>query len=186
MKTNVTLLGESRSLAVRRFKALEHSLRAKPQFNEFSITMRKYFEMGHAEFVPVSELKRPCNEVYYLPMHTARKESSTTSSCCLRRFREELVWMLLNNQLLVGPMVHSLLVDVLQQLRRRKVALTKDGTVLLPDSQCDLHRFVWREDPERPLVDVQMTRLTFGVSASSFATNMAMKQNALQNVVTHP
>ena len=58
--------------------------------------------------------------------------------------------------------------------------------VLLPKTQCDLHRFVWKEGPEWPLVDYRMTRLTFGVSASSLATNMAMKQNALENMDTHP
>ena len=31
-----------------------------------------------------------------------------------------------------------------------------------------------------------MTRLTFGISASSFAANMAMKQNALDNAKSHP
>ena len=55
--------------------------------------------------------------------------------------------------------------------------------VLLPNLECDLHRFVWKEDPEWPLVDYRMTRLTFGVSASSFAANM---QNALENMDTRP
>ena len=58
--------------------------------------------------------------------------------------------------------------------------------VLLPKSQRDLHHFVWREDPERPLVDYRMTRLTFGISASSFAAKLAMKQNPLDNMDTHP
>ena len=79
MKTDVTPLGESRSLAVERFKVLERSLRVRAQFDEFIIAMREYFEMGHAESVPASELERPCNEVYYLLMHAVRKESSTTS-----------------------------------------------------------------------------------------------------------
>ena len=60
-------------------------------------------------------------------------------------------------------------------------------TVLLLKTQCDLHLFVWREDPERPPVDYRMTRLTFGgVSASSFTANMVMKQNARENMETHP
>ena len=65
MKSDVTLLRESRCLAVRRFKALEHSLRAKAQFKEFALAtcMREYFEMGHAEPVITSELKRPYKEV---------------------------------------------------------------------------------------------------------------------------
>ena len=41
----------------------------------------------------------------------------------------------------------------------------------------NLHRFVWRSNPDTPLTDYCMTRVTFGVSASSFAANMAVKQN---------
>ena len=37
-----------------------------------------------------------------------------------------------------------------------------------------------------PLRDFRMTRPTFGVSASSFAANMVMKQNALNHITTHP
>lgn len=51
--------------------------------------------------------------------------------------------------------------------------------VLLPKSECDLHRFVWRSDPADILRDFYMTRLMFGVSASSFVANMAVKQNAI-------
>lgn len=40
----------------------------------------------------------------------------------------------------------------------------------------DLHRFVWQNDPKEPLFDYMMTRVTFRVSASSFAANMAVKQ----------
>ena len=32
----------------------------------------------------------------------------------------------------------------------------------------DYHRFIWRHDPQEPLVDYRMCRLIFGVSASSF------------------
>ncbi len=35
-----------------------------------------------------------------------------------------------------------------------------------------------------PLVDYRMTRLTFGVSASSFAANMSVKQNATKYPLT--
>ena len=43
----------------------------------------------------------------------------------------------------------------------------------------DLHRFVWRSDPSEVIKDYRMTRVTFGVSASSFVANMCVKQNAL-------
>ena len=193
MKTDVTPLGESKSLVIRRFTALKRSLRVKSQFKDFAIAMREYFEMGHTEPVPASELKRSCNEVYYLPMHVVRKECSTRSKVHIvfNASAKSSSGTSLNDQLLVRPTVYSPLVDVLLRFRRHKLALTTDVSrmyraVLLPESQHDLHRFVWREDPERPLLEYQMTRLTFGVSASSFAANVEMKQNALQNVDTHP
>ena len=50
--------------------------------------------------------------------------------------------------------------------------------VELEKSDRDLHRFVWRCSKEEKLKDYRMTRVTFGISASSFAANMAIKQNA--------
>ena len=109
MKTDVTPLGESRSLAVKRFKALERSLRVKSQFNEFALAMQECFEMGHAEPVPTSESKRPCSKVYYLPMHAVRKESSTTSKVIVvfDASVNSSSEMSLKDQLLVGPTVHA-------------------------------------------------------------------------------
>ena len=51
--------------------------------------------------------------------------------------------------------------------------------VLLPEER-DLHRVVWRDDPKEPLKEYRMTRLTFRVSASSFAANMAVKRNVVE------
>ena len=143
--------------------------------------MRDYFQICEAETVLALELKRSCSEVYYLCMYTVRKESSTTNkvSVVFDAFAKSSPGTSFNSQLLVGPMVHSSLLDVLLWFRRHKVALTTDVsrmycTVLLPNSQCDLHRFIWREDPEWPLVGYQMARLTFGVSESSFAANLVM------------
>ncbi len=50
----------------------------------------------------------------------------------------------------------------------------------------DLHRFVWRRNPDDPLLDYRMTTVTFGVSASSFVANMAIKQNALDFAKEYP
>ena len=57
--------------------------------------------------------------------------------------------------------------------------------VLLPQAQCDLQRFVWRRHKHEELKDYRMTRLTFGLSASSFAENMAVRTNAIPNEHSH-
>ena len=101
--------------------------------------MPEYFDMGYAEPVPGSELKRPCAEVYYLPMRVVRKDSSTTNKVCVvfDTSAKSSSGKSLNEQLLVGPKVHLSLVDVLLRFRHHKVALTTDVSrmyhaVLLP------------------------------------------------------
>ena len=97
----------------------------------------------------------------------------------------------LNDLLLVGPTVHSSLVDVLLHFLFHRVALTVDvskmyrAIELTPENR-DLHRFVWRQSTEQLLQDFRMTRLTFGVSVSSFAANMSVKQNALDFALEYP
>ena len=108
-------LGESGLLAVRRFKTLECTLKAKSKFDKFANTMKEYFEMNHAEPVPESELDKPSQELYYLPMHMVRKDSSTTSKIQIifDASAKTASGASLNDQLLVGPVVHPPLIDVL-------------------------------------------------------------------------
>ena len=56
---------------------------------------------------------------------------------------------------------------------------------LTPEDR-DLNRFVWRQSPNQPLQDFRMTRVTFGISASSFVANMSIKQNALDFALEYP
>ena len=71
------------------------------------------------------------------------------------------------------------------------MALTTDiskmyRAIELIEPDRDLHRFVWRQTPDDPLRDHRMTRVTFGVSASAFAANMSVKQNAVDFALEYP
>ena len=178
-------LGESRSHAVRRHKSLEKSLYSRGVFDQYHVVMEEYFEKEHAELVPPNDLKKPASEVFYLPLHVVFKDSSTTTKvrAVFDASAPSTSGVSLNNLLLVGPTVHSSLVDVLIRFRLHRIALTTDVSrmyrmVLLEESDKDLHRFVWKRGPFEPLRDYRMTRVTFGVAASSYAANMAIKQNA--------
>ena len=179
-------LGESRSKAVRRFITLERSLLTRHQNHEFNSVMEEYLDLNHAEVVPIPDLDKPLNKVFYLPMHAVRKDCSTTTKLRIvfDASAKTSTGVSLNDTLLVGHTVHSSLVDVLLRFRLNRVALIADVSKMyravgLDDSDKDLHRFIWRRSPEEPLIDYRMTRVTFGVSASSFAANMSIKQNAL-------
>ena len=41
--------------------------------------MEDYFELGHAKAVPDVDIDKPCENVFYLPMHDVVKESSSTT-----------------------------------------------------------------------------------------------------------
>ena len=185
-KSDAKPLGESRTQAVRRFCSLERSLRTKGQFKEFSDVINEYLEMGHAELVPTEDLEKSRERVFYLPMHAVLKHSSTTTKirAVFDASAKTSSGYSLNDGLLVGPTVHSSLIDVLLRFRLHHIALTTDVSrmyraVCLTAEERDYHRFVWRKELSDLLVDYRMTRVTFGVSSSSFTANMCVVQNAM-------
>lgn len=165
-QTGAQPLGESRSQAVRRFLSLERSLRSKGKFAEFARVLEEYFELGHAEPVPYPDLQKPVHECFYLPMHAVYKDSSTTTKLrvVFDASAKTTSGASLNDQLLVGPTVHSPLYDVLIQFRLHRIPLVSDVSkmyraVELASDDKDLHRFVWRSLPSEPLKEYRMTRV---------------------------
>ncbi len=149
--------------------------------------------MGHAEPIPDADLDKPCKDVFYLPVHAVVKESSTTTKirAVFDASAKSATGISLNDQLLVGPTVHAPLIDVLLRFRWHRIGLSTDVSrmyraVLLPSNERDLHRFVWRRQPNEALKDYRMTRVTFGVASSSFAANMSVKQNAFDHAGDFP
>ena len=96
-------------------------------------------------------------ESYYMPMHVVTNVSSVTTRMLVvfDASAKSTSGTSLNDHFLVGPTVHSSLVDVLLRFRRHWIALTTDishmyRTVLLPVEQRDLHRFMWRRELASP------------------------------------
>ena len=185
-KPGAGVIGESRSQAVRHFHALERSLIYKGRFQEFNAVMQEYLTLGHAEKVPVEDMEKDTGKVFYLPMHAVYKASSSTTKirAVFDASAKSSSGISLNDTLQVGPTVHSPLIDVLLRFRTHRVALIADiskmyRAVELTEPDRDLHRFVWRSNSEDTLQDYRITRVTFGVSASSYAANMAVKQDAI-------
>ena len=126
-------------------------------------------------------------------MHAVRKECSTTTKLrvVFDASAKTATGVSLNDLFLVGPTVHSTLIDILLRFRLHRIALTTDVSkmyraIKLTDTDKDLYRIAWRKSPDKPLVDYHMTRVTFGVAASSFAANMSVKQNAHDYAAEYP
>ena len=191
-KEHADPLEETITLAVRRFHSLECSLRSNGKFDAFAEVMNEYFKQTHTERVPPQDMSKPCHKEYYRHMRIVHKTTSTTTKLrvVFDASERSSTGVSLNDQLLVNPTIHAPLIDVLR-FRQHKLTLTTDSSkmycaVLFPEAQRDLHRFVWRRHEHGKLEDYQMTRLTFGVSASSFTANMAVRTNAIKNKLTHP
>ena len=74
--------------------------------------MQECLELGHAEVVPASELEKPFESTFYLPMHAVYKATSTTTK--IRAVFDASAKSTNGvSQLLVGPTVHPPLIDVL-------------------------------------------------------------------------
>ena len=178
---------------MRTFLSLEQSLYAKQQFDEFDAVMNEYFEKGHAERVPLYDLEKSSQELFCLPKHVVKKESSTTTKIrpVFDASAKSSTGVSLNDALLVRPTIHPPLLGVLFCFCLHRVALVADvdrmyhaNELTKPDR--DLHRFVCRRNPKDSLLEYRMTRVIFGVSASSFIVNMSVKQNAIDFAMNYP
>ena len=94
-KTNAPLLGESTSSAVRRYLSLEHSLSSEGKSDQFHTVMEEYLKLGHAELVPVADLQKPDNEIFYLPMHIVSQAQRRKCVLCLTHLNPHLESLLM-------------------------------------------------------------------------------------------
>ena len=119
-------LGESCSKAVRRFLLLERSLQSKNWKSGFHSVMEEYLDLQHAEVVLEADLQKSQDKLFYLPMHAVHKQSSTITKLrvVFDASASSSTGTSLNDILLVGPTVHSSLINVLLWFRLHRVALT--------------------------------------------------------------
>ena len=84
-------LGESRTMAVRRFKNLEQSLYRKGQVERFAHCVEEYFELSHAEPVPAVALKKPCDKslLYAYACSMERIEHYNSAQGSVRCFSQD-------------------------------------------------------------------------------------------------
>lgn len=92
-----------RSQAIHRFYLLNAHLSPR----DSSRVVKEYFDMGHAEKVPIADMQREAdNTIFYLPIHAVRKESSTTTKlrAVFDASAKSSTGISLNDTLLVGPL----------------------------------------------------------------------------------
>ena len=184
-KSDVSELGESRAKAVQRFLTNEHSIILKGTYEAFQKVVQEYLDLGHAEPVPQESLTVPSHSSYYLPMHGVTKESSSTTKLrvVFDASAKTSTGISFNDTFMIGPTLFPSLSEILISFRKYSVAITADiskmyRAVEIYEQDRDFHRFVWRPDRTSTIQDFRMTRVTFGVAASSYVAVQTLQQTA--------
>ena len=184
-------LGESRNQALSRYISNERSILRRGVWKDFQAVVQTYMDLGHAEPVPQGECEPAC--VYYLPMHSVVKHSSTSTKLRVVFDGSALSTSgtSLNQSLLVGPTLYPSLVSIMLKFRTYPIAITADISKMYREVELavkdrDVHRFLWRSTPEGPILEFRMTRVTFGVSASPYLAVRTLQQCAEDHAKDQP
>ncbi|XP_052871044.1 uncharacterized protein LOC128276627, partial [Anopheles cruzii] len=176
-------LGESKSIALRRFRTLERRLESdaivKSSYHEF---MREYERLGHMQ-----KLDNPDINIShcFLPHHAVFKESSTTTktrvvfdaSC------KTSSGYSLNDILLVGPVIQKDLLSLLLKFRTHAIALVGDiekmyRQIRVQEVDQPLQRIVWRENQAEPISTYQLRTVTYGTSSAPYVATRTLQKLA--------
>ncbi len=185
-KRNTSIaLGCSRDQALRRYIQNRRSLEKRGNYADFEKALREYELLGHAEAVPIHDLRKPECETFYLPAHGVVKSSSTTTKLrvVFDASAKSSSGVSLNDTLLQGPNLYPLLTSVILAFRSHPIALCADISKMFrevglhPDDR-DLHRFLQPEPNGGAIQDMRMTRVTFGVTSSPFLATQVLRQLA--------
>ena len=192
MKGSIEQLGESRGQAVNRAKANDRSLKRRGCHTKYQEVMQKYVDEEHATLLTPEEVTHS-STAYYMPVHAVFKESSSTTKvrAVFDASAKTTTHISLNELMAVGPTLQPSLDQTLLRFRMYSVALSGDISqmyreVLLHPEDRHLHRFIWRQEDESPWQDYQMTRVTFGVTASPYLAVKVLQQAAKDFAVSLP
>ncbi len=57
-------------------RQFEDSLNHKNRFQEIDAVVQEYFDLSHAEAVPIEDMSKDPSRVFYLPMHVVYKSTA--------------------------------------------------------------------------------------------------------------
>ncbi|XP_062551973.1 uncharacterized protein LOC134217211 [Armigeres subalbatus] len=188
-------LGESRSIALRRFTALERRLDANAKLKEdYSGFIHEYLEMGHMKEIQVDpDVPEIAPYPYYLPHHAVvRPESTTTklrvvfdASCAT------MSGVSLNEALMVGPVVQEELLSIVLRFRLHKFAIVADiakmyRMVNIASEDQQLQRILWRDSSSEAIRTFELNTVTYGTSSAPYLATKCLQRLAEEGAQQYP
>ena len=182
-------LPNNRFTAEKRFLFLEKRLRSHPElYEQYNGTMKDYMQKGYSRMLTPVEEKQTTPRTWYLPHHPVFNVNKPGKMRVVFDAASKSSGTSLNDSLVTGPDLLNSLVGVLMRFRLEKIAIVADieamfHQVLVPKSDADSLRFLWKEDifSDDPPITMQMLVHIFGATDSATAANFAMKKTGRDN-----
>ncbi|XP_058816608.1 uncharacterized protein LOC131679875 [Topomyia yanbarensis] len=185
-------LGDSRSIATKRFHAMERRLaKDSALHHQYCSFMNEYLSLGHMKLVDVvSDLP---GQHYYLPHHAIIKPESTTTklrvvfdgSC------RTTSGFALNDLLLKGPTVQDDMLSLIFRFRMKPIVIKADiqkmyRQIKIAEKDLPYQQILWRNAPEEPLHTYQLTTVTYGTTTAPFLATRCLQQLSDDEAVNFP
>ncbi|XP_026736702.1 uncharacterized protein LOC113500191 [Trichoplusia ni] len=173
------LLGESKSKAIAQFHQLERKFGKNSQIAaDYKQFMNEYFNLGHMK---LSHNNQPIE--YFLPHHCVIRSESTTSAIrvVFNGSAKTSTGHSVNDLMYSGPNLQLDLLSVIIKWRQYKVGYVADAEKMfrqinLNEEDQQYQKIIWRDSPNNPLSQYQLTTVTYGTKAAPFLALMTMKQ----------
>lgn len=172
-------LGDTYSIAERRFKALERRLERNPHYKALYVNfMKEYADLGHMSLV-----RSYGTPHYFMPHHGVFREHSTTTKLrvVFDASADSTTDVSLNELQMIGPPIQGDLMAILLRFRQYKYTACADiekmyRQCLVDETQRDLQLILWRDDSSKPLDVYRLNTVTYGTASAPFLSCRSLKQ----------
>ncbi|KPJ07794.1 hypothetical protein RR48_12636 [Papilio machaon] len=177
--------GNSREIALRRFKQLESKLERSPGLKQkYNEVLEEYLTMGHMEKIPQQDIVK---KGVYLPHHAVVRDDkeSTKVRIVFDASCKNSDGVSLNDELLVGPVLQEDLRSIILRWRTHKICFASDiekmyRMILLKKEHTDFQRILWRQgsSEDNEVEDFRLLTVTFGTAAAPYLAVRTLMQIA--------
>ncbi|XP_050343813.1 uncharacterized protein LOC126769218 [Nymphalis io] len=159
-ENTLCMSGNSRDIAEKRFRSLEKRLGNNKELKEKYVeVIQEYLSLGHMRPVAKDDMKK--DKAFYLPHHAVVRDDKTTTN----------VRVVFN-----ASQKNTLVADIIKMYRQVRIA---EGDAMF-------QRILWRDCPEKEIVDYELTTVTFGTASAPYQAVRTLHQVAFDEGDNYP
>lgn len=188
-------LGSSRFIALGQYARMEKTLcKDKDLQDEYNSVLNEYIAMNHMEETsPYEKMNNGKHYSFYLPHHAVVRpdHKSTKVRVVFNASRKSKSGVSLNDVLHTGPTLQTELISTILSWRKYKYVYSGDiqkmyRQIILHPNDRPFQRILYQPNPNGPIKDYQLNRVTFGVNCAPFLAIRTLLQLASDSEDQYP